>query len=261
MTAAIDRTLHALELLSRNPDGLSVQAVALALGLPPSATHRLLNDLVRLGYAEQVGRQGSYALTLRLAALGLSWLGRTGLPDIAQPVLDALARQSGELVRLSVSDGDAPVWVAVAQGATAGLRYDPAREQGERVSLAYSASGRAWVATLPDDKALALVALQGLTPPPGAAPGARLEMAGMLDILAATRRNGHAEAVDCFLDGMAAIAVALPGAGPATGTLSIAGPAVRLTPARRAALLPALHAAAAELAALAPGSALLRRAP
>lgn len=260
MTAAIDRVLSTLELLSRNPEGLSVQTVAGTLGLPPSATHRLLNDLVRLGYVAQIDRNGSYALTLQLAALGLTWLGRTGLPDLVQPVLDTLARQSGELVRLSVSDGDAPVWVAVAQGATGGLRYDPAREQGEQVSLGYSASGRAWAATLPEDRALALIAAEGLTPPSGAAEGARLDMAAVLHILAKTRTEGHAEAVDCYLDGMAAIAVALPGSMPAIGTLSIAGPAVRLTPERRAALLPALHAAATELARLSPGSSILRRA-
>lgn len=258
MTAAIDRIFATLDLLSQHPDGLSVQNVATTLGLPASATHRLLNDLVRLGYAEQAGRQGTYALTLRLAAMGLSWLGRTGLPDVVQPVLDRLARQSGELVRLSVATGDNLTWVAVAQGATGGLRYDPAREQGAVASLAYSASGRAWAATLPDDRALALIAAQGLTPPESAAEGARLDMAGVLELLARTRSQGHAEAVDCFLAGMAAIAVALPGAERSTGCLSIAGPAARLTPARRASLLPALHETAAELAALAPASPLLR---
>lgn len=257
MTAAVDRTLAALDLLSHHPDGLSLQAVAAALDLPASATHRLLNDLVRLGYAVQPRPQGDYALTLRLAALGLGWLGRSGIPDIAQPVLDRLAALSGELVRLSVVDGDRLVWVAVAQGATSGLRYDPAREQGAAASLAYSASGRAWAATLPQDRALALIAAQGLAPPPGAADSARMDMAGVLEMLAHTRTHGHAMAVDCFLAGMAAIAVALPG-DPAPGCLSIAGPAARMTPARCAALVPALQEAATQLGALAPASGHLR---
>lgn len=258
MTAPIDRTLAVLELLSRHPDGLPLQAVASRLELPASATHRLLNDLLRLGYVGQTSPQGPYALTLRLAALGLSWLGRTGLPDIAQPILDRLAAEAGELVRLSVAEGDALVWVAVAQGASSGLRYDPAREQGSTASLAYSASGRAWAASLPQDRALGLIAAQGLEPPEGAAAGSRLTMPDVLDMLDRTRAAGHAEAVDCFLDGMAAIAVALPADGPSPGCLSIAGPAVRLTAARRAALLPALRAAAAEIMALAPASRLLR---
>ncbi|GGH59236.1 helix-turn-helix domain-containing protein [Frigidibacter albus] len=261
MTAPIDRTLAVLELLSLHPEGLTLLAVATRLDLPPSATHRLLNDLLRLGYVCQPVPQGPYALTLRLAALGLSWLGRTGLTDMAQPVLDRLAAACGELVRLSVADGDSLVWVAVAQGATSGLRYDPAREQGSAASLAYSASGRAWAASLPQDRALSLIAAQGLTPPEGAAQGSQLDLAGMIEVLAQTRAAGHGEAVDCFLDGMAAIAVALPAEGPSPGCLSIAGPAVRLTAARRAELLPALHAAAEEIMAIAPASQLLRGAP
>lgn len=166
MAAAIDRILAALSLLSTQPEGMSVLALAHALDMPASAAHRLLNDLVRLGFATQPQPQGNYALTLRLAALGLGYLGAAGITDIAAPVLDGLARTSGELVRLSVVDGDALIWVAAAQGATSGLRYDPAREQGARAPLAHSASGRAWAATLPEDRALRLIAAQPAEPPP-----------------------------------------------------------------------------------------------
>lgn len=259
MTAAIDRILSALENLSQHPDGLSVQQMADHIAAPPSATHRLLNDLRRAGYVAQNDKTGTYALTVRLASLGLSWLGRTGIADVAQPVLDHLARLSGELVRLSVADGDRLVWVAFSQGATSGLRYDPAREQGAEASLAYSASGRAWAATLAEDRALALIAAQGLTPPEGAAAASALTMAQVIGLLAATKSARHAEAEDCFLAGMAALAVAIPSAGPAPGCLSIAGPTTRLTPSRRAELLPDLNAAAAELAAMLPASGFFRR--
>ncbi len=258
MTTAIDRTLSVLDLLSQHPEGLAVQRVADHIGAPPSATHRLLNDLLRAGYVCQYAQNGTFALTIRLAAMGLSWLGRSGVLDVAQPVLDRLALDAGELVRLSVADGNRLVWVAFAQGATSGLRYDPAREQGAEASLAYSASGRAWAATLPADRALARIAAQGLTPPEGAVEGERLGMEQAVALLARTRAAGHAEAVDCFLAGMAAIAVPLPADGPAPGCVSIAGPAVRLTADRRAALLPALTAAAAEIAAMIPASGFFR---
>ncbi len=253
MTAPITRTLAALALLSRHPLGVTVQAAASALGIAPSAAHRLLNDLVQADFARQTDA-GFYALTIRLAALGLSWLGRSGITDPAQPVLDGLANLSGELVRLSIADGDRMIWLAFAQGATAGLRYDPAREQGAEASFAYSASGRAWAASLPPARAGALIAAQGLTPPEGAAEGLVLTQAQANALIAETRSAGHAEAVDCFLAGMAAIAVAIPD----VGCLSIAGPAARLTAARRAALLPALHTAVRQLVDLIPASALLR---
>jgi DNA-binding IclR family transcriptional regulator len=218
----------------------------------------LLNDLRQAGYVQQDPMTGTYGLTIRLAAMGLSWLGRTGMTDVCQPVLDDLARASGELVRLSVSDGERLVWVAFAQGATGGLRYDPAREHGAEASLAYSASGRAWAATLDPDLAGQLIAKQGLLPPEGAADNDSLSVDQALQLLIRTRSAGHAEAVDCFLAGMAALAVPLPGPGPAPGCLSIAGPAVRLTETRRAELLPTLQAAAAEIAAMLPASGFFR---
>jgi IclR family transcriptional regulator, acetate operon repressor len=63
MTAPITRTLTALDLLSRHPKGLTVQAVASALGIAPSAAHRLLNDLVQAEYVRQTAT-GLYALTI-----------------------------------------------------------------------------------------------------------------------------------------------------------------------------------------------------
>ena len=258
MTAAIHRTLSALELLSRHPQGLAVQSVSARLGLAPSAAHRLLNDLRQAGYVRQDPDTAAYGLTIRLAGLGLTWLGLTGLPDVCQPVLDDLAKTSGELVRLSVVDGDRLIWVAFAQGATAGLRYDPAREQGGEAPLAYSASGRAWAATLDRDRARQLIRMQGLTPPEGAAENAQLTMDQALDHVARAASSGYAEVVDGFLTGMAAIAVALPAGSPAPGCLSIAGPAVRLTSERREGLLPAVKAAATEISAMLPASGFFR---
>jgi IclR family transcriptional regulator, acetate operon repressor len=258
MTAAINRTLSALELLSRYPQGLAVLSVATSLGLAPSAAYRLLNDLRQAGYVRQDPESAAYGLTIRLAGLGLSWLGLTGIPDVCQPILDDLAKLSGELVRLSVSDGERLVWVAFAQGATAGLRYDPVREQGVEASLAYSASGRAWATTLDPDRSHLLLEKQGLTPPDGAAENSRLTMEQVLSLVSRAKSSGHAEAVDCFLAGMAAVAVPLTSGNSAPGCLSIAGPAVRLTAGRRAELLPALRAAASGIAAMLPASALFR---
>ncbi|WP_323041299.1 IclR family transcriptional regulator [Gemmobacter sp.] len=258
MSGILDRTLALLELLARHPAGLPLAGIAQALNIPASGAHRLLTDLVRHGYVRQLRDQGDYALTIRLAGLGLAFLARAGISDLAQPVLDDLAAASGELVRLSVADGGRLVWVAVAQGATAGLRYDPGREQGAEVSLAYSASGLAWLSALTEDAALHAVAQQGLAPPDGAA-GPTLTIAQVAGLRAGAVAQGHARAVDSFLAGMAAIAVPLRSPeGAPLGCLSIAGPAVRLTGARMDALVPVLAQAAHRLAEVAAGSAFFR---
>lgn len=261
MSGVMERTLGILELLAGHPEGLPVSLIAQRLDMPMSAAHRMLKELSDHGYVRQLRAQGDYALTIRLAALGLGFLGKTGVTDIAQPILDRLAAESKELVRLSVIDGSDLVWVAVAQGATFGLRYDPGREQGVVVHLASSSGGRAWLSALSDEEALALIARQGLEPPFPAGPKAPKTIGAVLEELGRARQRGYAVAVDSYIDGMAAMAVPIfaPGDPRPIGCLSIAGPAVRFTPERQEALSHPLKEAAAELGAASAASAFFSR--
>lgn len=250
MSGVLERSLAIIELLARNPAGLTVSAISADLDLPVSGAHRLLNELARFGYVRQVRAQGEYTLTIKLAALGLGFLGQMGVTDIAQPILDRMARLSGELVRLSVVDGRNLVWVGVSQGATGGLRYDPNAEQGQVVHLASSAGGRAWLSAVSDEEALQMVAGQGLRPPFEPGPKAPASIAQLLDNLAGDRKRGYAVAVDSYTVGMAAMAVPIrhPDDGHVIGCLSIAGPAVRVTADYMERMAPALLEAAAEIA-------------
>lgn len=257
MSGILEKAFAIVELLADHPGGLPVSAIAAATDQPLSGVHRTLQELARLGYVRQLRSQGDYALTIKLAAIGLGFLGRAGITDVAQPVLDALAATSGELIRLSVVDGDRLIWVAVAQGATRGLRYDPGQEQGVVVHLASSSGGKAWLSTMSDEEALARVAAQGLVrQAEGAGPNAPRSLTLLLAQLAEARARGYATAVDSYIAGMAAMAVPVRyhGTGTVLGCLSIAGPAVRMTPERMAELAPRLQAAAAELGDAAAGS-------
>lgn len=261
MSSVLEKALGIIEMLVEHPEGLPVTMIAKATGQPASGVHRTLRELARLGYVRQVQAQGNYALTIRLPAMGLGFLARAGIADVAQPVLDALAADSGELIRLSVVDGDRLIWVAVAQGATRGLRYDPGQEQGVVVHLASSAGGAAWLSTMTDDEALARVGAQGIRrDADGTGPNAPHSMTLLLAHLAEARARGYAVAVDSYIAGMAAMAVPVRhrGDAPVLGCLSIAGPAVRMTAERMAELAPRLQQAAAELGAAAAGTGYFR---
>lgn len=153
MSSLLEKSLAVIALLARHPEGLSVSTLAGRLGQPASGVHRLLRELARLGYVRQVQAQGDYRLTIKLPAMGLGFLGRAGITDVAQPVLDRLAADSGELVRLSVADGDTLVWVAVAQGARAGCAMIPGRSRawwrGWRVPPPDWPGSPAWTTTAP----------------------------------------------------------------------------------------------------------------
>jgi IclR family transcriptional regulator, acetate operon repressor len=248
MNGVLERTLGVLELLSQHGSGLELASVADRLNIPRSAAHRLLNDLIRCGYVRQVRDHGDYLLTTKLISIGLSYLSSSGIVDIAQPLLNRLAEVSGELVRLSVVDGGRLTWVARAQGARQGLRYDA--EMGVDAQLSCSASGWAWMASMSDDQALALVAQQGLGTAEQFGPRAPGSMKELLDRIHETRLQGFSLTEETFTAGLSAMAAPVGLAGQAAlGVLSIAGPSVRLTKNRMQALAPELKNFANQLAA------------
>jgi DNA-binding IclR family transcriptional regulator len=249
MSSVLERAFSILDLLARAPDGLSVGDIAAALGQPPSGTHRMLAELARLGYVRQQRVQGDYQLTIKLASMGLTFLGQTGITDVSQPILDGLAKVSGELVRMAVFDGDNLTWVGVSQGATSALRYDPSREQGVVVHLASSAGGQAWLSAMDDQAVMEAVGRQGLIrdAEPGLSPPRTI--AELLAVLGETRERGYSMNRDSYMVGMAAMATvvrAATGDRP-IGTVSIAGPSVRMTEARMAELAEPLLQAGRDL--------------
>ena len=120
-----ERCLAIIELLAAGAGNLPLGEIADRLTLPKSGAHRLLATLVELGWVEQDATTGFYRLTMRLAVLDQRFYVATGIPDVCQPLLNRLAAQSQEFVRLAVVDGDSLVWVAHAQGASRGLVYQP----------------------------------------------------------------------------------------------------------------------------------------
>jgi DNA-binding IclR family transcriptional regulator len=248
------RCLDLLELLADAPDGLALAGVCARLKLPKSAAHRFLAVLAARGFVRQDAATQRYALTLKLASLGFRFLAGTGWPDLARPVLDALAARTGELARLALVDGDTLTWVAKAQGAATGLRYDA--DAGRSVILHATATGKVWLASLPEARALELCAREKRLGMRGLGPNAVTTLAALRRELRLTRRRGWGEAVEEGEPGVAAIAVAVrPRGDPdadVCATVSIAGPLARMNAPRRAALARAAQASALELSQLWP---------
>jgi len=244
----LERTLGVIELLSNNAQGMLLFEVADTLHIPRSATHRVLTSLVEHGYVRQERQQGAYLLTAKIASLAFTFLTGSGISDFAQPVLDRLAKEVGELVRLGMIDGKELVWVAKAQGSRYGLRYDP--DMGQVGRLSCSASGHAWLACLPEPEALAIVERQGIGSRGEYGPRAPETKEALLRYLRKARKRGFGLVQQTYSPGANAIAAPIrhPKTGEVTGTVAIAGPEVRLSEERLLGLAPGLLAAADELA-------------
>lgn len=254
----LDRAMAVLQLLVAAPDGLPLGAIADGAGLPKSGAHRLCADLVRLGLVRQVEQGSRYVLSMGLLSMAFQHLGRTGVVDVAQPVLDDLAASTGELVRLGMVDGDRQVWVAKAQGARRGLVYDP--QMGDVPQLSCMASGHAWLAFVEPAEALRLVAAQGLAPPEEVGPNAPRTLEELSRQLRTTKERGYAVVVESSAPGMSAVAAPVlhPVGGTVVGTISVGGPILRLPESRLHAIAPDVQRAARLLSDLYAGSGYLR---
>ncbi|RZL79948.1 MAG: IclR family transcriptional regulator [Rhodococcus sp. (in: high G+C Gram-positive bacteria)] len=249
MSSAMARGLSVLELLAGKPAGLPLHVVSDHLEISRSAGHRVLTHLVEEGYLRQEPNSGFYVLTLKLVSLALRHLAEQGIVEQVRPSLLALAKESGELARLSLVDNRKLVWVAKEQGATSGLRFDP--DSGQEVTLSSSASGLAWLSRLSENEALELVYAQGFPTGGHTGPKAPSDVQDFLARLHTTREQGYAVTADTFEAGTAAVAVPIVHRrGHVVGVLSIAGPSIRLTEARMHELASALLVHAAELAEL-----------
>ncbi|GGF04274.1 transcriptional regulator [Aliidongia dinghuensis] len=244
----LERTLGVLELLANNAHGMLLFEIADTLHIPRSATHRVLASLVEHGYVRQERQQGAYQLTAKIASLAFTFLSGSGISDFAQPILDQLAREVGELVRLGMIDGKELVWVAKAQGSPHGLRYDP--DMGQAGRLSCSASGHAWLSCLPEAEAIALIERQGLGSRREYGPRAPETMEAVLRYLRKARKRGFGLVMQTYSRGTNAIAAPIrhPNTGEVTGTVAIAGPEFRLTEERMLEFAERLLNAAEELA-------------
>ena len=244
----IERALSLLESLTNEPRGQALQTLAEQLGMPKSAAHRMLSELGRLGYVRQNTETLRYHLSTKLVALGFQYLSGSGA-DIVQPILDRLAQDTGELVRLGVIEGDRQTWIAKSQGARSGLRYDP--EMGRDAPLFYTASGHAWLACMSDAEALSLVERQGGEQPKELGPNAPRSNIELLERLRLAREQGYAWVEESSAVGTSAIAAVVrhPSEGRVIGVLSIAGPSARMPGARLHELAPLLLRYTEELAA------------
>lgn len=248
-----ERCLDIIELLADGARNMPLGDIAEQLGLPKSGAHRLLATLVDLGWAEQNPETSFYRLTMRLAILGQRFYVATGIPDICQPLLDRLASQCREFARLAVVDGDSLTWLAHAQGATSGLLYQPSLTTST-VPLYVTATGKAWLATLPIEQAIENVLRHGFHDADKYGPNAVRSVDALMRELKATTRRGFGVAVNEAEPGVTAVAAAIrpKGGGAALGTVSVAGPSVRMTESRVRELAPLVMQSASELASLWP---------
>ncbi len=250
---AVMRTLELIELLADAPDGMSLADIARKLIINKAIALRLLETLGHAGYVWRDDVAQRYHLTYRVSNLGLRQMQQSGLLGQCTSLLENLAEQTGELVRLSVVEqGERITWVYAVVGTRRSLRIDP--NFNFEVSLHSHATGKAWLMTLPFDRVLALVKRDGLD---SLTPHTSVDIEVLRKELDQARRRGFASTFEENEIGI--IAVAAPIVAPrlnrppeCVGVVSVAAPTNRMTRADIEACGPSAAEVASRLAMMWP---------
>jgi IclR family transcriptional regulator, acetate operon repressor len=216
-TQAIDRAAELLVRVLESGEPLAVGELAAHSGLPKSTTSRLVGALERSGLVQRSsdrGRLSAGPVLLRFAHRD----GRQILVELAEPVLENLARETRETINLAVpgplgaehlSQHDSEHFVAVTNWV------------GRRVPHHVAANGKVFMAfgavSVPER-------LERFTP-------RTITNHSVLESeLASVRERGFGTAVDELELGLAAVAAPVRDAGgDVVAALSISGPTSRLT--------------------------------
>jgi len=218
------RTLDIIEYVVAHDRPLVAHEIAVALGIPVSSLSYLLATLVERGYLAREGRRYSAGPGLeRLQARG----GGPALVERAAPLVRALRTQLNETASFFVrSEWD--VEVIVTETSDQALRYS--LETGKRLPMHAMASGKALLATLPDeelDRYFAESERERFTP---ATVTSEKALRAELDRV---RQTGIATTDEEYSLGIRGIGRVVASGGETVGALSVAIPTARWTDAVR----------------------------
>jgi len=160
----LSKAFGLLEAVGASDTGRSLSELGDELGMPVGTAHRLLRQLVRLGYLEQDPATKLYRLGLRVLSLRASAIAALQLASLARPHLRDLMVATGCVAHLAVyRSGDVVYIDRVDTPETIG-RHMPSA--GRRVPAHTTALGKVLLASLPEpdlDEFLATTSLSAAT--------------------------------------------------------------------------------------------------
>ena len=159
---SVDRSLMILEELARHKKGCGVTALANAMGLHKSTTHRLLTSLLNRGYVKQDLETNNYCLGTKLLFLAGALLESMDLRHIARPYIQDLANKTQEIVHLAVLDGEEAVYIDKVES----IRANAIRiysQIGKRVPLHSTGVGKVLLCDMDFDKVKTLLKEEDMT--------------------------------------------------------------------------------------------------
>lgn len=236
----VEKAIKVLECVVTAQGAVGVTEIAREVGINASTVYRILSTFKSHGFVTQDRNNRYFAGNGLLKLIG-PVLARLEPRKAARPVMERLAKETGESVNLMVPDGDYGVYVDSVQGSRS-IRM--VVDIGMRERLHCSSVGKAILAFLPQSvfERLASAGFPKLTP----------NTITDADLLAAhlklVRERGYAIDDEEGEEGTRCVGAPIfDGAGEIVGAISVAGPAFRMSMSKLETYAPIVKAAATEI--------------
>jgi DNA-binding IclR family transcriptional regulator len=201
---AATRALRVLRYLAAQPDPVTLDRLAAAVGLPRSTAYHLVNAMIAEGFVVHLPEEHRYGLGVAAFEVGSGYARQAPLQRIARRQLAQLVDTVGHSAHLAVPHGRDVLYVLEER---APGRPPLVTDVGVRLPAHLTASGRAILAALPGAQVRALypdraafVDRTGLGP---------TSLSALRALLAETRQRGYAVESGEVTPGFASVAAAV----------------------------------------------------
>jgi len=221
---AVDRAARIMLMLASGTREMTLAEVATATGYHKSSVHKILMTLCHHGFLNRNEASKHYSLGIALARCGQVALDNLNVNRSAKAVLKDLADFSGETANLAVLSGTKMVIVDAIEPLVE-LRVSP--PIGTTDSVINKSNGKAVLAWMPEDLVNTIIKREGL---PANTKHSITDAKTYRKELETVRAIGYAMDFEEFQDGISAVSAPIfDDEGHAVATLSIVGPAFRMT--------------------------------
>jgi len=223
---AIERALDILLCFSQAKPALSLTEIAEQVEMSKSTVHRLLATLETKRFITRDKTTGLYHLGLRFIEIAPQVLQDIGLERWTFPYLQHLCAECGETVDLAALDGTQVIYLQVIESPQ---RVKIAAAVGQRLPIHCTASGKAFLAFMPEEQVRDLVQ-EGLT---RYTDNTKDSPASLFEDLRATCERGFAMSEQEYEQDINAVAApVLDSIGQPVLTIAVVGPSFRLSKER-----------------------------
>lgn len=145
----ITKSFEVLELLSKNPYGLTLQEIVTQLQYPKSSLYKIVSNLQELGYLGREMDSSRYFLSRKLLTLGVTAFNSSNIIERSKEYMKLLRDEVGESVMIGTLIDDE---VVLLEQITGSLDFVFTLKQGMKFNLYSTAPGKVILAFLDKTK-------------------------------------------------------------------------------------------------------------